>query len=429
MKRRMMIFLMVCLFVLGALPVYAAGASLDFLVSADKKAASVGDTVHYTIIAKGEDVIALQFDVAVPDGMRYIPDSAATPKGLSNALGVAAAGWTEQTMRFSFYNDKAVQIPEGTVLLTFDCTVTAEGSHQVSLSGVAPYDSDFTGFEPAIQTDTVLVGEVSGEGETELQPVPPETDIEEPDPGTETPPDEVTVPTATEQPGTSSGSEDGSDTPPEGTTGVGSGGDPDTGDVPAGSVGGSVEGSTGSAGDNVSPPDTGTTDAPSGNGGASLGGSTDAPSGDGNTSSQDSSTSSGNGSTTHPNNETQAPDTPVSNPEGGIPEQETVNTDETPVQQPGQDTVISGENTLPGAAEGDTADQKQEEGTASGEGNASASDPGETENNVDTVPSEQHNAADKNEDQQPVWLWLTLAVVGVLAIAAVIFLIMKKKQQ
>lgn len=429
MKKACIALLMVFLFVLSALPVGAVEASCEVHLIADRKEASVGDTVHYTVVARGEDVVAMQFDVAVPQGMSYVADSAAVPKQLKSNLGVAATGWTEKTMRFSFYNDAGVQIPEGTILMGFDCVIESEGMHQVSLIDVAPYDSNFVGIKAALQFDTVAVGEVSGEDIPQIQPMPPET-------GTETVPGVEVVPGVTEGSGSSSGSVGGSEAvdgdsiPSDSIIDTGEG---NTGSVP-GNSGSSVEGSEGDPSGNSGSSIEGSAGGPAGSSG-SVGDSGNAAPPDSSTSS-DGSVSSGNESSTLPESgeqtEPQPPDAVVTNPQDGNPDQETGFTDQTPVQQPGDDVIINAEDTLqqPG---NETAPLESEE-----DRDYHLENPPEvTRDEVDTeatrneggeAPSVQQDVDDENDGQSTLWLWIVLAVVGLLAIAVVAFLIVKKKR-
>lgn len=405
--KKMITFLMVCVFLLSALPVYAAEVSFDVYLSADKGEASVGDTVHYKVIAKGEDVVALQFDVAIPDGMEYVVDSAAAPKELKNELGVAGVGWTEKTMRFSFYNDKGVQIPEGTVLLTFECVVAAEGLHQVSLSGVAPYNSEFAAIQPTIQLDTVAVGNVSGGVENQIQPLPPETT--DPDDTTNPAPDEVLTP------GVSGGS--------EGNTGSVDTVPPETGaaDQPivdssgnAGSSTGNGTGNSGTVSDgssvdtpsiDVIDPVGGTTGSSTGSSGSASTGSADAPSG-----------TVSSGSTSSSVTVTD-PDSTVSNTQGAN-SGEGVSTD-APALQPGEDMLIS-------APENGAETQKNEQsGTPETTPDQSVTTIGpETE---ETTPTESPEE-DKGEESSFGRTWLIVGAAAILAAVLIFFVIRKKKQ-
>lgn len=204
MKRRILMMLMVFALTLSALPVYAAAASFSVTVQADKKDVKPGDTVNFTVVAQGEDVVALQFNLDIPSGMKYVAGSGAVPAGLRDMLKVAAADWTEMSMIFTYYNDVGVTIPKGTVLLTFACTAEAEGTHQVGLYEVLPFNSEFEEFSPSVKTAAVTVTKAGEQGDdtpATSEPVDVTTKPTE-EPTTEptqvvTPPDVVTQPTET----------------------------------------------------------------------------------------------------------------------------------------------------------------------------------------------------------------------------------------
>ena len=138
--------LLLCLVLtLSILPVYAyeGPARISVSVTPSVSTASVGDTVDFTITASGEDISALEFTLVVPEGLSYVPNSAALPQDLKSVLGWAAADWTEETQKWTGYNDVGNPIPEGTVMLTFSCVVEAEGVYEIELLDLLPFDSDF----------------------------------------------------------------------------------------------------------------------------------------------------------------------------------------------------------------------------------------------------------------------------------------------
>jgi hypothetical protein len=77
-------------------------------------------------------------------------------------------------MLFTYYNDVGVTIPEGTVLVTFSCIAKAEGTHEISLFEVLPFNSEFEEFTPSVKTLSVTVAKKSeqgGEDPTVTQPI------------------------------------------------------------------------------------------------------------------------------------------------------------------------------------------------------------------------------------------------------------------
>lgn len=206
MKKRMLLFFLVCTVLLSAIPVHAAGARFSVSVEADRKNVKPGETVYFTVVAEGEDVVALQFNLDIPSGMKYVPGSAATPEGLKDKLGVPAADWTEISMIFTYYNDVGIKLPKGTVLLTFACTAETVGNHQVGLIEVLPFNSEFEEFTPSVQSAAVTVSKAEEQGGDQ-----PTTSQPTEEPTTEPTKEPTTEPT--EEP-TTQPSEDASGTQP-----------------------------------------------------------------------------------------------------------------------------------------------------------------------------------------------------------------------
>lgn len=178
------VFLLACILA-GMMNVYASAAQMSVRVLATNENVQVGDTVEFTVLATGQDMVALQFEVRLPEGLSYVPDSAATPEGLAQKLGIPAAEWTEQSMMFTCYNDVGVTVPEGTQLLSFSCVAEKAGDWTVELFDLIPFDSDFQAFAADLQVQTVRV-----QGTGESKPVKPDGETEPP----------VTVPEAPEMP-------------------------------------------------------------------------------------------------------------------------------------------------------------------------------------------------------------------------------------
>lgn len=192
MKRKILTVLMACALLLCAVPVHAAGAYIDVHAGVSKTEVSVGDTVEYVVTATGNDVVALQFEVVLPEGLTYVPGSAAVPDGLAKKLGVAAADWTESSMMFAYYNDVGIKIKEGTQLLRFSCKAEKAGSYEITLFELLPFDSNFAEFTPQITVQTLKVSAPAGETQPPVT-VPEETkpvDVTEP---TSEPPIDVAV--------------------------------------------------------------------------------------------------------------------------------------------------------------------------------------------------------------------------------------------
>lgn len=172
MNKKIMTLLLAGLMLLMAIPVSASQAYLDVSVSASSADIGVGDTVEYVVTASCEDVLAVQFELVIPEGLCYVPNSAATPQGLAQKLGVAAADWTEDTMMFTYYNDVGIHMKEGTELLRFTCRAEKEGKYEITIHELLPYDSAFEGFAPSVYVQPVKVsGSAGAEQDPDLPPV------------------------------------------------------------------------------------------------------------------------------------------------------------------------------------------------------------------------------------------------------------------
>lgn len=196
MKKRMMLLLLICAMIFGAMPVYAAQPQFSVWVQAEQKDVKVGDTVYYTVIAQGEDVVALQFNLEIPEGMKFVSGSGALSKGLREKLGVAAVDWTEGSMIFTYYNDVGVTIPKDTVLMTFACVAEKAGDYQVGLVEVLPFDSNFEEFQPSVELAVVTVSEAQEQGsEPSTEPATEATDPTQETATESTEPGDTTEPT------------------------------------------------------------------------------------------------------------------------------------------------------------------------------------------------------------------------------------------
>lgn len=198
MKRIMISLLLLAAMLCGMMTAQAAEAEITVQVRASKTEVRVGDTVEYTVLATGSGVVAMQFNLQLPEGLTYVPNSAKTPENLAQKLGVPAADWTEQSMMFTFYNDIGITFAKGTEILRFSCVAEKEGAWNVELYELLPFDGEFMEFTPKLQVQTVNVtGDTPVIGET--APVIPEQLPQQTEPAVEEP--QQTQPTqATEPP-------------------------------------------------------------------------------------------------------------------------------------------------------------------------------------------------------------------------------------
>lgn len=181
MKRAIICLMLLALMLTGAMSVHATEAEVTVQVRASETEVSVGDAVEFTVLATGSGVVAMQFNLELPEGLSYVPNSGATPENLAQRLGVPAADWTEQTLMFTFYNDIGITFAKGTEILHFTCVAEKEGEWQVNLYELLPFDEEFEEFTPKLEVQTIKVrgsGAV-GEGTGPETPAEPDPEIPE----------------------------------------------------------------------------------------------------------------------------------------------------------------------------------------------------------------------------------------------------------
>ena len=155
--KRILSSLLCLAMLLTLLPVgiLAADASMIIHVSPSAADVQIGDVVEYTVTVQGSNIGAMQFDLVIPEGMTYVPNSASVPAGLSIAIGWLEADWTEATMRWTGFNDHSTDIAANTVILTFCCTVDDYGTYLVELRELLPYDKDYALMDASLTVDPV----------------------------------------------------------------------------------------------------------------------------------------------------------------------------------------------------------------------------------------------------------------------------------
>lgn len=178
MKRILVCLLLLSVMFTGMMNVQAAEADITVRVRASKTEVSVGDTVEYTVYATGSGVVAMQFEVRFPEGLRYVPNSGATPVNLAQNLGVPAADWTEVSKMFTFYNDIGITFAENTQILQFTCVAEKEGQWEPELYELLPFDGDFEEFVPGLQVQKIRA--VTQESSTSPEITEPTTLTTEP---------------------------------------------------------------------------------------------------------------------------------------------------------------------------------------------------------------------------------------------------------
>lgn len=182
MKRIAISLLLLAVMLAGMMNVQAAEAEVTVQTVASKTDIQVGDTVEFTVLATGSGVVAMQFELRLPEGLRYVPNSGATPENLAQKLGVPAADWTEQSMMFTFYNDVGITFAKGTEILRFSCVAEKEGEWTPYLYELLPFDGDYLEFTPQLRLQEVRVttAEANVTPSVPIQTVPPTVSVTEP---------------------------------------------------------------------------------------------------------------------------------------------------------------------------------------------------------------------------------------------------------
>jgi uncharacterized repeat protein (TIGR01451 family) len=171
MKKKLLALLVVLAMVLSIVPaVHAEGSTMAVTVTPSASTANVGDVIDYTVYATGEGVTALQFELRFPAGLEYVAGTAAVPTTLKSYLGWAATDWTESSKKWTGYNDVGAEFEAGTVLMTFSCKVEAEGTYEIELFDLLPFDGNFEDVIPELTVGAVT----ASSGSTEPEPTIPE---------------------------------------------------------------------------------------------------------------------------------------------------------------------------------------------------------------------------------------------------------------
>lgn len=178
MKRILISIMMVAVMLSCMINVHASEAQITVEVRASKSEVQVGETVEYTVLATGSGVVAMQFELRFPEGLRYVPNSGATPENLAQKLGVPAADWTEISKMFTFYNDVGITFAKGTEICRFSCVAEQEGQWAPELYELLPFNENFEEFAPGLQVQQIVVtapGSQTAPTTTEKPVAPEET--------------------------------------------------------------------------------------------------------------------------------------------------------------------------------------------------------------------------------------------------------------
>ena len=159
LAKRILSFLLVFITLTAASPVDAAeqDGKLELQITPSVSKAAVGDVIEYTVTASGSNVLAMECKLSFPEGLSYVANSAAVPKGLADRLGWASTDWTEESGKWTGYNDYGVEFPAGTVILTFCAVAEAEGDYQVEFLNLWPYAGNLQDLPATVKTDSVSI--------------------------------------------------------------------------------------------------------------------------------------------------------------------------------------------------------------------------------------------------------------------------------
>ena len=103
----------------------ATHESTQLKVIPDKTTATPGDVINYTLVmGPVSDLGSIQFDVVIPEGLTYLPNSGRISDGLKNTLGFDSLDWTESSKTVNGTASAAdYESDADTVLGTFQCKV------------------------------------------------------------------------------------------------------------------------------------------------------------------------------------------------------------------------------------------------------------------------------------------------------------------
>ncbi len=141
---------------LSALPVSASAQGLEIRITPSVTNAAVGDVIEYTVTATGSDILAMEFKLVFPEGLRYVEGSGCIPQGLKELLNWAEIDWTEETQKWTGFNDIGAEFSD-TVIMTFSAVAETVGSHQVEVQNIYPYNSNFEEPETTVNVGRVTV--------------------------------------------------------------------------------------------------------------------------------------------------------------------------------------------------------------------------------------------------------------------------------
>lgn len=145
----------------------------------DKTTANPGDVINYTLVmGPVSNLGSMQFDVVVPAGLTYLPNSGKLSSGLKNTLGFDVLDWTEESKRVNGSASLAdYESDTDTVLLTLQCKVNNgfTGTATVDLTNLEFFSCQ--DFEDYTSRFSVVPGVVTVEAPAGNLPVYESTEV------------------------------------------------------------------------------------------------------------------------------------------------------------------------------------------------------------------------------------------------------------
>ena len=133
-----------------AAPAFAAapGAGTSVTIKAEPKETQEpyypGDTINFTVtLGPTSELIGLRFQLAIPEGLTYVPNSGKAAPNLPTTMNAVKAEFVEVSHVFAFYGNTHYESSGNTELMTFQCTVDPDCVGQRTVGYVEKYNQAF----------------------------------------------------------------------------------------------------------------------------------------------------------------------------------------------------------------------------------------------------------------------------------------------
>ena len=105
----------------------AASNNTSLKISSSSDSSAPGDIITYTVsIGKVDNLMGLDFEITIPDGLSYVDGSGVIASNLKESLGYANASWEENHKIFAMYGDGDYSSSSDTIIMVFKCKVTSD---------------------------------------------------------------------------------------------------------------------------------------------------------------------------------------------------------------------------------------------------------------------------------------------------------------